>query len=136
MMKSTLALVALVAIATVAPLSATAQPPQAADAPTHSVRGVIATIQAVNCASSDPTSCKTVLVVTAGPTAAPTLPDGRVTPTVSPVTVIVMPETPMVWTRTRRTLTLNQIQPGDAVHIQYQMIQGENIATRVDVTLQ
>jgi len=95
--------VALAAIATVAPLSA---------------------------------SCKTVLVVTAGPTVAPALPDGRVTPTVSPVTVIVMPETAMVWTRTHRTVTLNQIHAGDAVAIQYQKMQGANIATRVDVTLQ
>jgi hypothetical protein len=133
MMKSMLAAVAIVVAA---PLSAPAQPARAADIPTQSVRGVIATIQAVNCASSDRTTCKTVLVVTAGPTAAPALPDGHVTPMVSPVTVIVMPGTPMVWTRNHRTLTLNQIHPGDAVDIQYQATQGENIAKKVDVTLQ
>jgi len=132
-MKPVLALLALVTVVVLGPALAMAQ--SASDAPTMNVKGIIAKQQSVACGSADQNSCRTVLVITAGPTKGSETP-GHPPATIAPVTVVIMPHTPIRWTRVHRNVEPNQLQTGDAVDIDYEMVGGENVATRVDVSLQ
>lgn len=130
-----LARCAVVVAIMLAPTLVMAQAPPAATGQTMNVKGIIATMQSVNCTSSDSTSCSTVLVITAGPNRQVTS-DGHPTATVNPVTVVIKPQTTITWTRFNRAVRPNQLKTGDAVDIDYQMTNGDNVATRVNVSLQ
>jgi hypothetical protein len=132
-MRAALAASVVSIVAVLCPVLATAQ--SSTNVPTMHVNGIIADLQAVNCTSSDSSDCKTLLVVTAGPTKQLAKP-GHSIAVVAPVTVVVMPHTPFTWTRFHRTVRPSQLRPGDAVDIDYTRVGGENVATRVDVSLQ
>jgi hypothetical protein len=133
-MKTMAGLLALMVVALGSSL-ALAQPASKTSDEIMNVKGIIAAQQSVGCTSSDSRSCRTVLDITAGPTKGFQKP-GYPVAAVAPVTVVIMPQTPIRWTRFHRDIAPNQLQPGDAVDIDYQMVGDENIATRVDVSLQ
>ncbi|HLJ60243.1 MAG TPA: hypothetical protein VKZ50_10970 [bacterium] len=134
-MKPMLAWLALLAVVVLGPALAMAQSMSDTSGPTMNVKGIIAKQQSIACTSADPSSCRTQLVVTAGPTKGSEKP-GHPPATIMPVTVVIMPHTPITWTRVHRTVDPNQLHTGDAVDIDYQLVGGENVATRVDVSLQ
>ncbi|HLJ61444.1 MAG TPA: hypothetical protein VKZ50_17100 [bacterium] len=134
-MKGLLAVFALVAIAALAPALAVAQSTFSPTGPTENTKGIIAKIQSIACATANQDSCRTQLVITAGPTSGSQTP-GHPVATVAPITVLIMPQTPIMWTRFNRTVKPNQLKPGDAVDIDYHNVGGVNVATRVNVSLQ
>lgn len=134
-MKTLLALCALVAVVALAPALAVAQTTSTPTGPTENTKGVIAKIQSIECATSNQDSCRTQLVITAGPTSGSQTP-GHPIATIAPITVLIMPQTPITWTRFHKTVQPNQLKPGDAVDIDYHNVGGVNIATRVNVSLQ
>lgn len=134
-MKGLLALFALLAVVTLVPALAVAQSSSTPTGPTENTKGVISKIQSVACANASQDSCRTQLVITAGPTSGSQTP-GHPIATIAPVTVLIMPQTPITWTRFNKTVQPNQLKPGDAVDIDYHNVGGVNIATRVNVSLQ
>jgi len=141
-MKPTLAVLAALTLITFAPSLAGAQNvpmPVDPNAPVKTVDGAIASRDLVNCtAANHPDTCEIVLNITAGPTTAyenyqRDLHDVR--PATSIVTVVILPQTPIMWTQFNRDVAPTELQAGDEVTIQYQRVEGQNIATQVNVSL-
>jgi hypothetical protein len=140
-MKPALALLAALTLVTLVPSLAgaqTASMPVDPNRPVKTINGAIASMDLVNCASAyHPDTCQVLLNITAGPTTAVetyrTLNDVRPAPSV--VTVTILPQTPIVWSEFNRDIPPAELQAGDEVTIQYQKIEGQNIATQVNVSL-